>query len=349
MFVDQAKVRVQGGGGGDGCMSFRREKFVPRGGPDGGDGGKGGNVVIRSDASLQTLLDLRYHSFTIAERGVHGKGKNMHGKRGKDAVLRVPAGAIIRDSDTQEILWDFHRDGDTFIAARGGRGGAGNARFATSTNRAPRRTTPGQPGEDRWLFVELKLIADVGLLGFQNAGKSTLISALSSAKPKIADYPFSTLTPNLGVVELFDYQTCVMADIPGLIPGAHTGKGLGLQFLKHVERTRLLVHLLDLTSQEEDRSPWDDFVAINHELACFKPELAQTPQLILATKMDVPDAAERLPETQRQFAAHGYEILPISAATRQGIDHLRARLAECLQQIDAMDAIDQAGAVSEPR
>ncbi len=332
MFVDQAKVRIRGGKGGDGCVSFRREKFVPRGGPDGGDGGHGGNVVIQSDAALHTLLDLRYHAFTVAERGVHGKGKTMHGRRGKDAVLRVPVGTVLKALETEQLLWDFQHDGECFTAAHGGRGGRGNARFATSTNRAPRRVIPGAPGEDRWLLVELKLLADVGLLGFPNAGKSTLISAMSAAKPKIADYPFSTLTPHLGVVQLADYVTCVMADIPGLIPGAHMGKGLGLQFLKHIERTRLLVHLLDLSTQEAGRAPWDDFQAINDELACFNPALAQTPQLIVATKMDIPEAAQNLPAVQERFAAQGYDVTPISAATGTGLDTLRARLAAQLNR-----------------
>ncbi len=333
MFVDQTKVRVRGGRGGNGCLSFRREKFVPRGGPDGGDGGHGGSVVFQSDAALHTLLDLRYRALTIAERGVHGKGKKMHGKRGQDTILRVPVGTLIRDEETHELLWDSQSDGEHFVAAQGGRGGRGNARFATSTNRAPRRFTEGTEGEDRWLLVELKLLADVGLLGFPNAGKSTLISAISAAKPKIADYAFTTLTPNLGVVELRDYATCVVADIPGLVPDAHLGKGLGHQFLKHIERTRLLVHLLDLCPGEDGRTPWNDFLALNHELACFNPELAHTPQIVVATKMDVPEAAERLPEIQHQFAAQGYEVTPISAATGMGLDTLRNRLSASLQAL----------------
>ncbi|MGQ4808881.1 GTPase Obg [Candidatus Entotheonellaceae bacterium PAL068K] len=331
MFVDQAKILVRGGCGGNGCMSFRREKFVPRGGPDGGDGGDGGSVIVQSDAALHTLLDLRYHAYNIAEAGAHGKGKQMHGKRGKDLLIRVPPGTLLKDSVTQEVLWDFQADGQRFVAARGGRGGRGNARFATSTNQAPRSALPGANGEERWLSAELKLLADVGLLGFPNAGKSTLISALSAARPKIAAYPFTTLTPHLGVVQLADYATCVMADIPGLIPGAHAGKGLGLQFLKHIERTHLLIHLLDLTVQEAGRAPWQDFCALNHEFACFEPKLAHIPQLIVATKMDLPIAQQRLPDVQRCFNPHHHEVLPISAATGEGLDRLRSRLAMRLQ------------------
>jgi len=335
MFVDQAKVRVRGGRGGNGCLSFRREKFVPRGGPDGGDGGHGGSIVFQSDAALYTLLDLRYHAFTIAERGVHGKGKNMHGKRGQDTIVRVPVGTLIRDEQTLDLLWDFQTDGERFVAAQGGRGGQGNARFATSTNQAPRRHTEGREGEDRWLIVELKLLADVGLLGFPNAGKSTLISAISAAKPKIADYPFTTLTPNLGVVELRDYATCVVADIPGLVPDAHLGKGLGHQFLKHIERTRLLVHLLDLAPGEDDRTPWTDFLAINHELACFNPKLSRVPQIVVATKMDVPEVAQRFPDIHQEFATRGHDVLPISAVTGMGLDTLRNRLSTSLQALAA--------------
>ncbi len=333
MFVDQAKVFVRGGQGGNGCVSFRREKFVPRGGPDGGDGGKGGSVAMHSDMALHTLLDLRYRSFLSAERGMHGKGKNMHGRGGQDVVVGVPLGTVLKDAETHDILWDFQQNGESFMAARGGAGGRGNARFTTATNRAPRHATRGEPGQERWLLLELKLLADVGLLGFPNAGKSTLIAAISAAKPKIADYPFSTLTPHLGVVHLPDYATCVVADIPGLIPGAHTGKGLGLNFLKHIERTRLLVHVIDLGMQEAHRSPWDDFLALNHELACFSPSLVQTPQLVVATKMDLPLAQQCLPEVQQQFAAHGYDVLPISAVTGAGLSTLRARLATLLRHV----------------
>jgi GTP-binding protein len=231
------------------------------------------------------------------------------------------------------VLWDFQHEDERVVVAHGGRGGKGNAHFATATNRAPRQATPGTPGEERWLLVELKLLADVGLVGFPNAGKSTLLSCLSAAKPKIADYPFTTLTPHLGVVQLGDYDTCVIADIPGLIPGAHEGKGLGLDFLKHVERTRLLVHLIDLSTQEEGRAPWTDFVALNHELACFSPALAQRPHIVVATKMDLPIAQQRWPEVQQLFSTHGYDILPISAATGAGLQALIARLVLYLKQL----------------
>jgi len=324
---------VRGGQGGDGCLSFRREKFIPRGGPNGGDGGNGGAVIVQSDASMQTLLDLHYHSFNFAERGVHGKGKDMHGKRGKDLYIRVPVGTICKDAETDEVLGDFQHDGEHFVAAHGGRGGKGNARFATATNRAPRQVTPGALGEERWLLMELKLLADIGLLGFPSAGKSTLLSRLSAAKPKIADYPFTTLAPHLGVVQLPDYATCVVADIPGLIPGAHAGKGLGLDFLKHIERTRLLVHLVDLSTQEEGRAPWADFEALHHELACFSPELAQRPQIVVATKMDLPIAQQRWPDVQRLFTTQGYEILSLSSATGEGVQALIFRLAAHLQHL----------------
>jgi GTP-binding protein len=327
MFVDQVKILVRGGRGGNGCMSFRREKYVPRGGPDGGNGGDGGSVVLQSDVSLQTLLDLRYHIFNFASSGAHGKGKDMQGRRGEDLLIRVPVGTMVHDPETHELLCDLQHPEERCVVARGGRGGRGNASFATSTNRAPRHTTPGKPGEERWLLVELKLLADVGLLGFPNAGKSTLMARISAARPKVADYPFTTLTPHLGVVELPNDTTCVVADIPGLIPGAHTGKGLGLQFLKHLERTRLLVHLLDLSVQEGERSPWGDFVALNHELACFNPTLAQTPQIVVATKMDLPAVQQRFADVQRCFATHGHDLIPISAATGAGLDVLLCRLA----------------------
>ena len=338
MFVDEAKIFVRGGKGGNGCMSFRREKFVPRGGPDGGNGGHGGDVIMQADAALHTLLDLRYHTYNVADRGRHGKGKDMTGRRGDDRVIRVPLGTICREAESDAVLWDFQSQGERFIAARGGRGGRGNASFASSINRAPRQTTQGAPGEERWLRVELKLLADVGLIGFPNAGKSTLISRLSAATPKIAPYPFTTLTPNLGVVALPDYASCVMADIPGLVPDAHKGKGLGLEFLRHIDRTRVLVHLLDLGVQEDGRTPWEDFVSINHELACFRPDLAGRPQIVVASKMDLPDARQRLPEMQRQFGARGLDVIPISAVTGAGLDALIHRLAAELKAATAATA-----------
>lgn len=305
---------------------------MPRGGPDGGDGGDGGDVIVQSDAAVHTLLDLRYRSMNLAERGMHGKGKDMHGKRGADLRIRVPVGTVCKDAATDVVLSDFQHEGEELVAARGGRGGRGNARFATATRRAPRFAIPGTPGEERWLLMELKLFADVGLLGFPNAGKSTLLASISAARPRIAAYPFTTLTPHLGVVALAEYVTCVVADIPGLIPGAHLGKGLGLDFLRHIERTRFLVHLLDLGTLDDNRTPWDDFVALNYELECFRPDLAQRPQIVVATKMDLPEVRERFPEVQRLFAAHGYEVLPISAATGAGIPALLARIMAYLHQ-----------------
>lgn len=292
--------------------------------------------MLESTASVRTLQDLHYRPLNFAERGAHGKGKDMHGKRGEDLVIRVPVGTVCKDADTDEVVWDFQQEHERVIVARGGHGGRGNSRFATSTNRAPRYATPGTPGEERWLLIELKLLADVGLLGFPNAGKSTLLSCLSAAKPKIADYPFTTLTPHLGVVQLAEYVTCIMADIPGLIPGAHEGKGLGLDFLKHVERTRLLIHLLDLSLEEAGRSPWADFMALNHELACFSPDLATRPQIVVATKMDLPIARERWPEVQQQFTAQGYEMLPIASATGAGLSTLIARVARSLAQLSLL-------------
>lgn len=325
---------MRGGGGGNGCISFRREKFIPRGGPNGGDGGDGGDVILQSTRSVRTLQDLHYRMLNFAERGAHGKGKDMHGKRGEDLLIRVPVGTVCKDADTEELLWDLQQEHERVIVARGGHGGRGNARYATSTNRAPRYATPGTPGEDRWLLIELKLLADVGLLGFPNAGKSTLLSCLSAARPKIADYPFTTLTPHLGVVQLAEYVTCVIADIPGLIPGAHEGKGLGLDFLKHIERTRLLIHLLDLSLDEPGRSPWADFTALNHELACFSPEVAARPQIVVATKMDLPIVQERWPAVQQQFTERGYEILPIASATGAGLPALLGRVAQYLAQME---------------
>src|SRR3982751_5334360 len=285
MFIDRTKIRVQGGAGGNGVTAFRREKFVPRGGPSGGDGGRGGSVWLEADESLNTLLHLRYNPLHVAERGRHGEGSNRSGKEGIDAIVRIPVGTQVFDPRTNELLFDFNENGARWLAARGGRGGFGNAHFATSTNRAPRYHQEGGKGEVRDLQLELKLLADVGLVGFPNAGKSTFISTVSAAKPKIADYPFTTLEPHLGVVDAGDFRTFVMADIPGLIEGAHAGAGLGDRFLRHIERTKLLLHLVDVSSAS-GRDAVSDYLTVNHELRSYSPELAQRPQIVVATKID---------------------------------------------------------------
>ncbi len=271
-FVDEVKIYVKAGDGGRGCVSFRREKCVPKGGPDGGDGGRGGDIILKVDDRLHTLLDLRYQRHYKAKRGEHGRGSGQHGKDAPDLIIRVPAGTIIKEQEGGFIA-DLTKDGQQIIIAKAGRGGRGNARFASSTNQAPRYAQPGTTGEERWLALNLKLLADVGLLGFPNAGKSTLISRISQARPKVADYPFTTLTPNLGVVKSGDYKSFVVADIPGLLPGAHQGVGLGDRFLKHIERTKILVHLIDI-SQGAERDPVIEYKTINNELAQFSPKLA---------------------------------------------------------------------------
>src|SRR5438552_5965660 len=287
MFIDEIDIFVKAGDGGAGCVSFRREKFVPRGGPDGGDGGAGGSVWLDADPALTTLLDFHYKRHYAAERGQHGQGANRHGASGEDLVLRVPVGTVVCDRDTGEKLDDLTRPGQRVLAAKGTRGGRGNARFASSTNRAPRRADLGRPGVGRWLHLELKLLADVGVIGFPNAGKSTLVSRLSAARPKIADYPFTTLAPTLGIVRVDHDRSFVIADLPGLIQGAAEGKGLGHQFLRHTERTRLLLHVLDLDPQT-GRDPLDDFAVINDELRRYSAELAARPQMIVANKADLP-------------------------------------------------------------
>ncbi|MBE3588338.1 MAG: GTPase ObgE [Thermoanaerobacteraceae bacterium] len=328
MFYDTAKIYVKGGDGGNGCVAFRREKYVPLGGPWGGDGGRGGNVVLKVDPGLRTLVDFHYHRHYKAERGQHGMGKNMHGRQGEDLVLRVPPGTLVRDAATGEVIADLVSPGQEAIVARGGRGGRGNARFVTAVNKAPRMAEKGEPGEERWLELELKLLADVGLVGFPNAGKSTLISRVSAARPKIADYPFTTLTPNLGVVRVDGDRSFVMADIPGLIAGAHGGAGLGHRFLRHTERTRLLVHVLDMAGSE-GRDPVEDFAVINRELALYNPVLANRPMVVAANKMDLPGAVENL-ERLREALGDKYEIFPLSALTGQGIKPFLYRLADLL-------------------
>jgi GTPase len=333
MFIDRAKIRVKGGGGGNGVTAFRREKFVPRGGPSGGDGGRGGDVWIVADASLNTLLHLRYNPEHIAPRGRHGEGSNCSGREGEDLTVRVPVGTQIFDSETGELLQDLATDQSRWLAARGGRGGFGNAHFATSTNRAPRYHQSGSEGEGRELQLELKLLADVGLVGFPNAGKSTLISTISAARPKIADYPFTTLEPNLGVVDLGDYRTFVVADIPGLIEGAHSGAGLGDRFLRHVERTKLLLHLVDVSSAS-GRETVSDYQTVNHELRAYNSALAERQQIVVATKIDALEDPERLETLRRQAEADGRMFLAVSAVANKGIRELIFAVAAKLDAIN---------------
>lgn len=331
-FVDQVKIHAKAGDGGRGCVSFRREKFIPRGGPDGGDGGNGGDIVFRVDPGLGTLLDLRYKVHYKAQRGVHGMGSNRHGKNGETLVIAVPPGTIVYDHDSGEQLADLKDHGQKAVLLRGGRGGRGNARFATSTNRAPRHAQPGEPGDERTLRLELKLLADVGLVGLPNAGKSTLISAVSAAHPKIADYPFTTLIPNLGVVRYGEFKTFVMADIPGLIAGASEGHGLGTRFLRHVERTDLFLHLVDLSGMQEG-DPKEQFSMINAELAGHNAELARKPQIVVLTKCDVTEVREAAQELTPWFEGRGYPVFSISAVTGEGVDALLAAVGERLEAL----------------
>ena len=312
-FVDLAAVHVKAGDGGVGCVSFRREKYVPKGGPDGGNGGRGGSVILRANRQLATLLDYQYKRNYAAPRGEHGLGANKTGKKGSDVVLEVPAGTLVRDAGSGVLLADLLHDGDEVIAARGGKGGRGNAEFATATNQAPRRFEHGEPGEEREIELELKLLADVGLVGLPNAGKSTLISVISAARPKIADYPFTTLVPNLGIVRVDEGRSFVVADIPGLIEGAHLGKGLGIRFLRHIERTRALVFLLDATREEPER----DFTTLGRELKEFKSTLARKRRIVAITKIDVVD-----PQRRRQLARLRFGRTPtflISSVSGEGI------------------------------
>jgi GTPase len=331
MFVDEIDIFVKGGDGGAGCVSFRREKYVPRGGPDGGDGGAGGSIYLETDPALTTLLDFHYQRHYHAPRGLHGQGNNCAGASGDDLVLRVPVGTVVSDRDTGEVLGDLTEPGQRVLVIRGARGGRGNARFTSSTNQAPRRADLGRPGPERWLHLELKMLADVGVIGFPNAGKSTLVSRLSAAKPRIADYPFTTLTPTLGIARADGDRSFVIADLPGLIPGAAEGRGLGHQFLRHTERTRLLVHLLD-PDPHTGRALADDLDAVNAELAAYSPELAARPQIVVVNKADLLDGAT--PETladvervRRRCADIGQPFLLISAATGRGLRELVSAIA----------------------
>jgi len=334
MFIDRAKIHVQGGDGGNGVTAFRREKFVPRGGPSGGDGGRGGDVVLVADASFNTLLHLRYNPRHVADRGLHGEGSNRSGHTGEDLTVRVPVGTQIFDADTGDLLHDLSYDGARWLAARGGRGGFGNAHFASSTNRAPRYHQSGSKGEERELQLELKLLADVGLVGFPNAGKSTFISTVSAARPKIADYPFTTLEPHLGVVDMGDFRTFVIADVPGLIEGAHAGAGLGDRFLRHIERTKLLLHLVDVSSLPQ-QEPVVAYETVNRELASYNQDLATRPQFVVATKIDALDEPERLESLKRSAEKDNKPFFAISSATSEGVRELVNAIAAKLEELSA--------------
>jgi GTP-binding protein len=334
MFIDEATIRVKAGDGGNGCLAFRREKYVPRGGPSGGDGGDGGDVIMESSERHNTLVHFRFNPEYKAERGRHGEGSNCKGREGADVLLKVPVGTIVYDAETGETVHDFSHADERVVIACGGRGGRGNARFATSTHQAPREHEEGRPGEERVFRLELKLLADVGLVGYPNVGKSTLISRISAARPKIADYPFTTLQPNLGVVavgEAKDERSFVVADIPGLIEGAHTGSGLGTQFLRHIERTRLLVHMVDVSDASGRPDPVKDFEVINGELQSFGAGLEKKPMMVVASKIDVVNK-QKLTELKRYCKKEGLELFPISAVTGEGIEELKYAIADKVEE-----------------
>jgi GTP-binding protein len=339
-FVDEAVIHVKAGNGGNGCVAFRREKFVPRGGPAGGDGGRGGHVILLADPSVKTLVDLHLQRTYKAENGQHGQGSNKHGADGKDLVIRVPVGTVVYDAETGELIADLVKAGQRVIVARGGRGGRGNAAFATPTRQTPVFAELGEPGEERTLRLELKLLADVGIIGYPNVGKSTLISRISAARPKIADYPFTTLVPNLGTVRV-DNFSFVVADLPGLIEGAHRGVGLGHQFLRHAERTSLLLHMVDIAAVE-GRDPICDFETINEELRLYSPELAKKPQIVVANKMDLPNAHENLRRCLPYWRERGYEVFAISALTGEGIEPLVYRMAELVKAMQPTAPLPEA-------
>jgi GTP-binding protein len=340
MFIDQAKIRIKAGDGGNGCVAFRREAFEPNGGPSGGDGGNGGDVIMESSERHNTLVHFRFNPEYKAQRGQHGMGSNCTGKQGKDIILKVPVGTMVYDFDSGQLLHDFSSPDDKIVIAKGGRGGRGNARFATSTHQAPREHEDGRPGEEHVLRLELKLLADVGLVGYPNAGKSTLISRISGAKPKIADYPFTTLEPNLGVVsvgDVSDGRSFVVADIPGLIEGAHEGAGLGTQFLRHIERTRLLVHLVDVSDASGRPDPVQDFEIIMNELTSFGAHLEEKPMILVASKIDVANK-DKLAKLKRFAKKKKLDFYEISAVTGQGIEELKFAMADKVEAVKLKSA-----------
>ncbi len=326
-FVDEAKFFVKAGDGGDGCVSFRREKYVPKGGPNGGDGGRGGSVFIKATSKLHSLIDFRYRSHFKAERGTHGQGKDMHGRHGNDCTMEVPVGSLIKDSETLEVLADLLLEGDSFLAAKGGTGGLGNSRFASGTNRTPRFATKGETGEERWLRIELKLIADIGLVGLPNAGKSTLLSRLSAANPKIASYPFTTLEPQLGVLQFRFRDPVIIADIPGLVEGAHNGVGLGHTFLRHIERTKILLHVIDVSAENYQQ----DFFIIENELHSYNEELVDRTRFLVLNKVDL-ISSEELKAIQQWFTGMGQQSCSISGLNGTGIDELKQFIEDCLPE-----------------
>ena len=337
MFVDQVRVSLKGGKGGNGCLSFRREYGVPKGGPDGGRGGNGGSIYFVSDKNLNSLSYFRFHPINKAKNGAHGEGGNRQGRRGQDLRLSVPVGTIVKETDKTEILCDFDQAGQSYLAVRGGRGGRGNASFATSTHQAPREWEPGKAGEEKELVLELKLIADVGLVGFPNVGKSTLISKISAARPVIADYPFTTLAPNLGVVDVGEFRSFVVADIPGLIEGAHLGHGLGVKFLRHVERTKLLVHMIDV-SLHTGREPSRDYEIVRKEIEAFNPELNRRPQIIVANKVDLlGEDRSRLEKLEGLARRRKFQFFAVSALRKTGLKPLVNAIARRLEEADPED------------
>ena len=329
-FIDEAIITVQSGDGGKGCVSFRREKFIPRGGPDGGDGGKGGDIVLKTSPRKRTLYQFRFKRHFKAENGAHGQGKQKTGKNGQDLTIELPPGTLITDADTGQVITDLIKFDETVVLARGGRGGRGNARFKTSTHRTPRFAQPGEPGETKTLRLELKLLADVGIIGLPNAGKSTLITAVSSARPKIGNYPFTTLFPSLGVVQTAWAEPFVVADIPGLIEGAHKGTGLGIRFLRHIERTRILVHLIDVSAMDTD-NPLNAYTTVNKELAMYNQKLTEKPQIVVLNKMDLPDVREAAKKFQSTIKEK--QVILISALTGQGVENSKSKIIQLLDSL----------------